>query len=67
LILITPCNNLHKRRGKSLNKGTYNEDSSPSENLIDEDDQGDSTDDDDTESNEQPQPKATEVLLLSSK
>jgi hypothetical protein len=46
---------MHKRRGKSANKGTHNEDSSSSEYLIDEDDQGDSTDDDDTE---------FEVLLL---
>jgi hypothetical protein len=67
LNLITLCNNLHKRRGKTAKKGTDNEDSSSSEYLIDEDDQGDSMDDDDTESNEQPQPMANEVLLLSSK
>jgi hypothetical protein len=61
LNLITPCNNLHKRRGKSANKGTHNEDSSSSEYLVDEDDQGDSTDDDDTESNDQLE---FEVLFL---
>jgi hypothetical protein len=67
LNLINPYNNLHKRRGKSANKGTNNEDSSSSEYLVDDDDQGDRNGDDDAESNEQPQPIANEVLLLSSK
>ena len=54
-----------QRKGKkSANRGTDNEDSSSSEYLLGEDDQGDSTDDDHNESNEQPQ---LEVLLLSSK
>jgi hypothetical protein len=52
-----------KKGKKSANKGTDNEDSSSSEYLLDEDDQGDNTDDEDIESNEQPQLK---VLLLSS-
>jgi hypothetical protein len=52
-----------KKGKKPANKGTDNEDSSSSEYLLDEDDQGDNTDDEDIESNEQPQLK---VLLLSS-
>jgi hypothetical protein len=61
--LLHPFLNLHKKRGKSANKGTDNEDSSSSEYLLDEDDQGDNTNDEDIESNEQPQLK---VLLISS-
>ncbi len=53
-----------KKAKKSVNKGTDSEDSSSSEYLLGEDDQGDSTDDDDIESNEKPE---LEVLLLSSK
>ena len=55
------------KKGKtSANKKTSSEDSDTSEYLLENDDQGDS-DDDDTESIEQPQPLATKVLLLSSK
>jgi hypothetical protein len=50
-----------KKGKKSANKGTHNDDSSSSEYLVGEDDQGDITDDDDTESNDQPH---FEVLLL---
>jgi hypothetical protein len=42
--------------GKSANKVTDNEDSSSSEYLFDEDDQGDSIDDDDTKPTELPDP-----------
>jgi hypothetical protein len=56
LNLITHCNNLHKKRGKSANKVTDNVDSSSSEYLFDEDDQGDSIDDDDTKPTELPDP-----------
>jgi hypothetical protein len=50
-----------KKGKKSANKGTHNDDSSSPEYLIGEDDQGASTDDDETKSNDQPE---FEVLIL---